>query len=208
MIYAVDVSVHPAAAPARDDDDDDFVTAAHNIIKHPRGWESLGYTFVLRGSSPPPPPPRIRIMLTPQSVLDARFPDFRHQRLSLCNMTTRDIFINEGRWHRWYDDDKSTMALRDYRFYVINHELGHALGFGHARCPRAGMPAPIMLQQTLGLGGCTPTRFPVAAALPPPQRPQQLSAGGRRRRQRLSVSRRQRQRQRRPRRSKVFSARK
>ena len=54
MIYAVDVSVHPAAAPARDDDDDDFVTAAHNIIKHPRGWESLGYTFVLRGSSPPP----------------------------------------------------------------------------------------------------------------------------------------------------------
>ena len=202
MIYAVDVSVHPAAAAAARDDDD-FVSTARQIIKHPRGWESLGYTFVFHGS-PDAALPRIRMTLTPQSVLDARFPDFRHQRLSLCNMTTREIFINEGRWHRWYDDDKSTMTLRDYRFYVINHELGHALGFDHARCPGAGMPAPIMLQQTLGLGGCTPTRFPVAAALPPPHRPRQLSAGGRRRRQRLSVSRRRR----RPRRSKVFSARK
>lgn len=198
MIYAVDVSVHPAAA-ARDDDD--FVSAARQIIKHPRGWESLGYTFVFHGSpdAAPPPLPRIRMTLTPQSVLDARFPDFRHQRLSLCNMTTREIFINEGRWHRWYDDDKSTMTLRDYRFYVINHELGHALGFGHARCPGAGRPAPIMLQQTLGLRGCTPTRFPDAAALPPRRRPRQLSAGAQRQRRR---------RQRRRQRSKVSSARK
>jgi hypothetical protein len=177
MIYAVDVAVHPAAAR----DDDGFVAAAWKIIKHPRGWESLGYTFLLQ-APPRAALPRIRMTLTPQSVMDARFPDFQHQRLSVCNMTTRDIFINEGRWHRWYDDDKSTMSLRDYRFYVINHELGHALGFGHARCPGAGMPAPIMLQQTLGLGGCTPTRFPVAAALP--RRSHRLSAGSGSRRRR------------------------
>lgn len=193
-VFTVFVGVHPDARAATTTGA--FYTTARTIIKHPLGWEKLGYTFHVFPSTTTAAAanfPPIHIMLTPQAVLDVRFPTFKSQRLSLCNMVTRDIFINEERWNRWYDDDKSTMSLRDYRFYVINHELGHALGFDHARCPGAGMPAPIMLQQTLGLGGCTPTWFPFS---PSPS----LSAGGRRRRRSrtspAAAARRQRRRRR------------
>ena len=50
--------------------------------------------------------------------------------------------------------------LEDYRAYVVNHEVGHALGRGHERCGAAGQPAPVMLPQTKGLGGCTANPWP------------------------------------------------
>lgn len=55
-----------------------------------------------------------------------------------------------------------------YKEYVINHEVGHALGRGHYT-PRntnnhnknKGFPAPIMMQQTKGLYGYSFNTFPL-----------------------------------------------
>jgi Protein of unknown function (DUF3152) len=71
--------------------------------------------------------------------------------------------INDARWVRGavaYGSD-----LAGYRTYVINHEVGHALGHAHQACPRDGALAPVMLQQTLGLqrpggGQCRPNPWP------------------------------------------------
>ncbi len=68
-----------------------------------------------------------------------------------------EVALNSDRWLHatpTYDD------LAEYRAYMINHEVGHFLGHGHASCPAEGAPAPVMLQQSIDLQGCTSNAWP------------------------------------------------
>jgi hypothetical protein len=77
-----------------------------------------------------------------------------------CRATGR-VIINLDRWRlsaRPYL--AAGVPLTTYRQYVINHEVGHELGRSHQGCPKRGGPAPVMVQQTLTLRGCTPYAWP------------------------------------------------
>ena len=77
--------------------------------------------------------------------------------------TGRHVMINLDRWLHAVPEYRGDVAL--YRHYVINHEVGHGLGFGHQACPGRGRPAPVMQQQTYGLNGCMPNGWPYHAGV-------------------------------------------
>jgi hypothetical protein len=74
-----------------------------------------------------------------------------------CRYGERAV-INLARWETAVPDYAGDLAT--YRQYVVNHEVGHALGHGHEQCPGSGQVAPVMQQQTLGLEGCVKNAWP------------------------------------------------
>lgn len=140
----VSLTVHSLAETS----EESFKKIGGPLVEHALGWPGLSTTDTGADSV---------VMLTPGRVMAQLFPEFAKKRLSVCNMKTREIWINEDRWLRNIPDG-SRLPLPAYRAYVLQHELGHALGLGHVE-PTSG-PVPVMVQQTLGIGACTPNPFP------------------------------------------------
>jgi len=74
--------------------------------------------------------------------------------LSCAELGGRNMYLNADRWFR--GSIKSGQGVENYRQYMISHEVGHILGHEHKKCPCTGCKAPIMMQQTVGIGKCVP----------------------------------------------------
>jgi hypothetical protein len=68
------------------------------------------------------------------------------------------VVINLMRWETGAEDFGDDMNT--YRRYLVNHEVGHYLGKAHQSCPGPGQLAPVMMQQTKGVGECLPNGWP------------------------------------------------
>lgn len=116
-------------------------------LNDPDGWASRGYSFeeVLENED-------ILIHLSsPRTVLKmCSVPS----DLSCAEMNGRRVYLNADRW--FHGSTKSKLGIEDYRQYMVTHEVGHILGYDHEKCPCDGCKAPIMMQQTKGIGKCVP----------------------------------------------------
>jgi len=68
------------------------------------------------------------------------------------------VVLNAVRWAGGADSWGADVS--GYRAYLVNHEFGHFLGYGHVGCPAGGEPAPVMMQQTKTVGACVPNAWP------------------------------------------------
>lgn len=133
----------------------DFRRLAQQTYDDPRGWRFGGVELrrVRRGGD-----------FTLVLATAAAVPSFS----STCSSTWscrvgRFVIINQDRWlHASPAWNAAGRSLRDYRHLVVNHETGHWLGRGHASCPAGGGPAPVMMQQSKGTGGCRFNPWPLA----------------------------------------------
>ena len=115
-------------------------------LADPNGWISESYSFVRSRN------PSVVIHLSSPSYLAKN--GCRDPSLSCAEMNGRHMYLNCMRWMEGAPASK--LPLYDYRQYMVSHEMGHILGHDHVSCPSPGAPAPIMLQQTNGIGRCKP----------------------------------------------------
>ena len=128
-----------------------FANEVDMYLADPHGWESKGYNFV-RARTRESSGRTVIIQLSSTSTI-ARS-GCKNPSLSCAVMNGTELHVNAMRWMR--GSKESGLSIHDYRQYVISHEMGHILGHDHVKCPGPGQPAPIMMQQTLGIGSCSP----------------------------------------------------
>lgn len=139
-------------------DPNEFAAQVNETLNSPSGWSRLGVRFdrVETGG-------RFVVWLSEPSQM-ATFSTGCDATLS-CR-TGNNIVINEARWLNGADPwNAAGGSLRDYRHYVVNHEVGHWLGHGHRNCGGAGQQAPIMQQQSVSMQGCTTNTWPLTAEM-------------------------------------------
>jgi Protein of unknown function (DUF3152) len=136
-----------------------FATAIEQTLGDPRSWgadgrmsfQRVGRAAVQAGQYD------FKVSLISPASMETYCPGVGTGGYTSCRYGERAV-INLARWATavpHYGGDIPT-----YRHYVVNHEVGHVLGNGHVECPGAGQPAPVMVQQTLGLDGCTKNAWP------------------------------------------------
>ncbi len=131
-----------------------FAAAVETTLADPHSWGAGGRLSFRRVEAGPV---AFRVVLASPDTTDRLCRPLDTGGSYSCANEGRAV-INARRWLRGADAYGGDLA--GYRQYVVNHEVGHTLGHGHARCPASGAPAPVMVQQTKGLGGCAKNPWP------------------------------------------------
>ncbi|QGN35716.1 DUF3152 domain-containing protein [Microlunatus sp. Gsoil 973] len=126
----------------------------HAVLNDRRSWGRSGqWRLKLVGSGKAD----IGVYLATPRTTDALCKPLKTEGRVSCFNRHR-VVLNADRWA--FGARSYRNQLTDYRRNVVNHEFGHALGFGHVACPGNGKRAPIMMQQTKGLHGCRANPWP------------------------------------------------
>lgn len=139
--------------------DEAFARMVSETLGNPKSWthnDQLAFTRVDSGK------PDFRVSLTsPMTVREGCGYDIPLE--ASCFNPAYDenqprVFINEARWVRGAVPFQGDIG--SYRQYLINHEVGHAIGYAkHEPCGQDGALAPVMMQQTFSTSNDDDAKF-------------------------------------------------
>jgi hypothetical protein len=74
-------------------------------------------------------------------------------------MVGSTLAVNSAVWKKPSNAWKGSVA--GYQIELVNHEVGHWLGFEHGRCTLTDASKPVLSQPTITLGGCSPQWYEI-----------------------------------------------
>ena len=134
--------------------DDGFVSMVNATLASPKGW--LGdEKFAFQATNPRGKDADFVVQLASTETVHAKC-GYDIELETSCYLPSQDesqpnlVILNESRWVRGASTFQGDLGA--YRQYMVNHEVGHAIGYAnHEACQDDGKLAPIMMQQTLSL---------------------------------------------------------
>ena len=133
-----------------------------SVLGDPRSWIEVGSLGWKRVDNNPD----LRVIFSSPALTDQMCAPLNTGGIYSCRNGSR-VMLNSYRWRSGTPEYASN--LNEYRTYQINHEIGHYLGNGHTSCPGSDRVAPVMMQQTKGLDGCTMNGWPFPSVEVPPE---------------------------------------
>ena len=134
----------------------EFEKLVDQTLTDNRGWARAGVKFQKVASGG-----RLHVVLASGVEVEKASPNGCSSELS-CTIKPY-VLINDDRWLNGTDSYQG-VGIAAYRQMVINHEVGHFLGHDHVWSCDNGV-APVMLQQSTGLRGCSANSWPLASEL-------------------------------------------
>ena len=124
------------------------------ILNDPRGWSTIAnkkfqFTSFERSD--------FEIIFATPNTVDELCAPLDTNGIYSCRRENK-VVLNYFRWLAGAKDFGTDLAT--YRLYLVNHEVGHMLGWGHTTCPAEGALAPLMMQQSKSTNGCRPYGWP------------------------------------------------
>ncbi|MEU3556808.1 DUF3152 domain-containing protein [Streptomyces fragilis] len=127
-----------------------FADAVHKTLNDDRSWAHDGLAFKRVPKGADKDPDFVITLASPGTTAEwcARSGlDTTVDNVSCDSASTSRVMINAYRWARG-SETYGDRRIHSYRQMLINHEVGHRLGYGHVECAKDGGLAPVMQQQT------------------------------------------------------------
>lgn len=152
-VFTYVVQIEDAIDSAAFGGDDAFAAMVDSTLANPKGWtgqNKFSFQHVDAAALPGDEEPDLHIQLSTQKLTHEVCGNEFKLETSCFYSDGNRVMINESRWIRGalpYQGD-----IGGYRQYLLNHEVGHGIGFAsHQPCEGDGKLAPVMMQQTLSL---------------------------------------------------------
>lgn len=123
-----------------------FAAVVDSTLQNPKSWIGSGRYSFQRTDDPAAADIRVTLasQQTTRSICGFAIPF----DASCWKSERSQVVLNTARWARGAVAYQGNVVA--YQQYVVNHEVGHGMGFSHVGCEATGQLAPVMMQQTWG----------------------------------------------------------